>query len=140
MVGNEGESVKVVCTERNILRESDALNSGYLPYTFGQQFVELLRLRCVVLNQTRIEAGHQQMIFSETGVIEQASLEAAGHEERGSEKHERGGDLSHHEQITAPKLFASGQINITRLESIHQVGTRALQRGSEAAEDGAQGR
>ena len=46
---------------------SAALGLRALPHTFGQQLIELLRLSRVVLHQTRIEPGHQQMVFRESG-------------------------------------------------------------------------
>src|SRR4029077_7138268 len=74
-VRHEGDAVKVVLSKRNVLGESLARNSGRYPYAFGQQLVELLRLSCAVLHQTRIEADHQQMIFREAGALSQVMLE-----------------------------------------------------------------
>ena len=52
---HEGDAFKVVYAEGNVLGKSLALNSGGYPYAFGQQLIELPRLSCVVLHQTRVE-------------------------------------------------------------------------------------
>src|SRR6266404_5541670 len=127
-VRHEGNAVKALQCERRVLHESRALNSLHRPHTFGQQLVALLRLSCVVLHQSRIEAGHQQTIFRETDSLQQAMLETPGHQVRRCEQHQGLGNLRHHQHTPAPQAFASRCVNVGRLESVHQVHARALER------------
>ena len=95
-VRHEGHAVKVGLPQWHVLRQSHALHSGSSPHPFGQHLVELLRLRGVVLNEPRIETGHQQMIFREIAILHQVVLKAAGHQERRSQQHQRHSHLRHH--------------------------------------------
>ena len=137
-IRHEGDAVKAFCSERNILGESLAVNSRRLPYAFGQQLIELLGLSCVVLHQTRIEAGHQEMVFGEAGSLKQGMLETPDHQESRGQQHQGQRDLRHYQHIPAPQAFASGHVNVGGLESVHQVRARALQRRRQAAKKRAQ--
>ena len=79
------------------------------------------------------------MVFRETGALKQAMLKTPDHQESRREQHQGGGNLRHHQHIPPPQAFAAGHIHVGRLESVHQVHARALQRRHQAAEERTQG-
>ena len=80
-VRHESDAAEVAQSEGRVLREAGALNAGHCPRSVGQQLVELLCLRGVVLHQARIEPRHQQMIFREPGCLQHAIVETTHHQE-----------------------------------------------------------
>src|SRR5262249_31879832 len=66
-VRHEGDVFEFVQSEGRVLRKSRALNSRRQSHTLDQEFIELLRLSCVVLDETRVESCQQEMIFRESG-------------------------------------------------------------------------
>src|SRR5437763_1696811 len=87
-LGHECETVKIRQAEWKILCQSRAADSGCCAGAFHQSFIELLRLRGVVLHQPRVEPDHQQMILCESGALQYAVLETPRHQERGCEQHQ----------------------------------------------------
>jgi hypothetical protein len=104
-----------------------------------EKLVEVLRLVRAVLHEARIEPHHQHVILGflrELDSIAQAVLKATEHEEGRREEHQGHRDLSHHQCIPAPETLvpAPGHIDVGGLETLQQVGPRALERGRQAAE------
>ena len=139
-IGDEGQAVEMIGPERDVLHQGVALHSGSFTQAFGQQFVELPRLSWVVLHQARIESRHQQMILLEIGSDLQVALETAHHQECRGQQHQRGGNLRHHQDVSAPHPFSSRHVDFRGFNSARQVHARALQRRGQPAEHRAQHR
>ncbi len=120
--------------ERRLLGERRVEHAGHLASPRGEEVVEPLAARGVVLHEPGIETHHQQPVLGEAGRLERAGAKAASHQETGGEQHQRDGDLRHHEHVAPPQALAPGHVDVGGLEPVDQVRVAALQRRREAAQ------